>query len=312
MQQNPFVFVVGCPRSGTTLLQRMLDSHPELAVANDTHFIPRALGASAALDDTPLSDGLVQAVVAYHRFPRLGIANDVAQRLARGVRGYPEFVTRLYAEFARLHGKRLGGEKTPDYVRHLPLLHRLFPWAKIVHIIRDGRDVALSTLEWANGTKGPGRYELWHSEPLAVCALWWRWQVRAGREQAGILGPHVYREVRYEELVARPEEVLRTLADFLGLDYAHEMLDFHVGRQRDEPGLSAKKAWLPPTSGLRDWRTSLSSDELQLFDALAGDLLAELDLERGAGEPPPAIVARAADCRRRWDAEQARRHSPGP
>lgn len=311
MQQNPFVFVVGCPRSGTTLLQRMLDSHPELAVANDTHFIPRALGAAPVAEIPQLSEGLVQAVVGYRRFPRLGIANDVALRLARGAGTYPEFVARLYAEFARMHGKRLGGEKTPDYVRHLPLLHRLFPWAKIVHIIRDGRDVALSTLEWANEHKGPGKYELWRAEPLAVCALWWRWQVLAGRQWAGDRGPDVYREVRYDELVARPEEVLRELTDFLGLDYAPQMAEFHVGRQRDEPGLSAKNAWLPPTPGLRDWRSGLSADELQLFDALAGDLLAELGLERGADEPSPATAARAAHCRRLWDAEQARRRSRG-
>jgi hypothetical protein len=308
MQRNPFIFVVGCPRSGTTLLQRMLDNHPELAVANDTHFIPRAFGTGAIAEDPLLSDDLVQAAIGYHRFPRLGISKDVAQQIARGARTYGDFVGRLYSAFAQMHGKPLGGEKTPDYVRSLPLLHRLFPKAKIVHIIRDGRDVALSTLEWANENKGPGKYELWRTDPLAVCALWWRWQVCAGRVWARGVGPDVYREVIYEELVAQPGRVLRELADFLGLEFAQEMVEFHVGKQRDEPGLSAKKAWLPPTPGLRNWRTKLSADDLELFDALAGDLLTELGFDPGCDGISHGTAAKATRCRGWWDAEQARRH----
>jgi len=307
MQRNPFVFVVGCPRSGTTLLQRMLDNHPGLAVANDTHFIPRALGTGAMAEDPLLSDDLVQAAVGYRRFPRLGISKDTAEQIARGARTYGEFVGRLYSEFARMHGKPLGGEKTLDYVRYLPLLHRLFPWAKIVHIIRDGRDVALSTLEWANENKGPGRYELWRTEPLAVCALWWRWQVGAGRAWAREIGQDVYREVIYEDLVAQPERVLRDLADFLGLPFAQEMVEFHVGKVRDEPGLSAKEAWLPTMSGLRDWRKKFSANDLELFDALAGDLLTDLGYDLGSGGISPETTDKATRYRRWWDAEQARR-----
>ena len=110
-----------------------------------------------------------------------------------------------------------GGEKTPDYVRHLPLLHALFPWVRSVHIIRDGRDVALSALEWAREGKGPGRMALWREEPVAVCALWWRWQVRTGRQDAESLRPGSYLEVRYENLVEGPEETLRSITDFLQL-----------------------------------------------------------------------------------------------
>src|SRR5690606_2697464 len=79
--RNPALFVVGCPRSGTTLLQRMLDHHPQLAVANDTHFVPRCLEKHAPQaielavtgDDISLTSELVEEVRTYHRFPRLGI-----------------------------------------------------------------------------------------------------------------------------------------------------------------------------------------------------------------------------------------------
>jgi hypothetical protein len=159
-------------------------------------------------------------------------------------------------------------------------LHALFPWVKSIHIIRDGRDVALSTLEWAKEDKGPSKYQLWRTEPTAVCAMWWRWQVSFGRRDGAYLSPGTYTEIRYEDLALNPGEVLRSLAVFLELPFSEDMLNFHQGKRRYEPGLSAKKAWLPPTPGLRDWRTQMSDRDIELFEALAGDLLSDLGYER--------------------------------
>src|SRR5262245_32654294 len=169
MNLNPYLFVVGCPRSGTTLLQRMLDAHPQLAVANDSHFIPRVFRKLDAAGDVPLTTEIIAAVENYHRFYRLGLSHELVERAAATAGTYSQFVAALYTEFAGMCGKQLGGEKTPDYVRHVTLLHRLFPQAKFIHIIRDGRDVMLSTLEWAKEDKGPGRLALWKEAPVAVC-----------------------------------------------------------------------------------------------------------------------------------------------
>ena len=207
----------------------------------------------------------------------------------------------MYDELARTHGKLLGGEKTPDYVRHLPLLHGLFPWAKMVHIIRDGRDVALSTLEWARKDKGPGKFKLWQEEPVAVCALWWRWQLITGRIAGAALGPNLYHEIKYEDLVAQPEEALRKLADFLALPFAREMLEYHVGKFLDQPGLDAKKAWAPPTPGLRNWRSSMSARDVELFEAIAGDLVGALGYERDADAISPEIAGIAKRCSDWWE-----------
>ncbi|MBI3466254.1 MAG: sulfotransferase, partial [Planctomycetes bacterium] len=224
-RQNPWVFVVGCPRSGTTLLQRMLDHHPQLAVANDTHFIPKAIEKAAPREienvtrgaDLPLTTEIVEWVRSYYRFPRLELSDETVLQAAARSTTYREFVAALYGEYASLRGKQFSGEKTPDYVRRLRLLHALFPWAKVVHIIRDGRDVCLSTLDWAREDKGPGKFDLWDEEPVAVCALWWSWQVSTGMREGMALGPSHYHELRYEELVAKPEETLRSLAAFLEL-----------------------------------------------------------------------------------------------
>jgi hypothetical protein len=304
-RRSPYVFVVGCPRSGTTLLQRMLDHHPMLAVANDTHFIPKVLEDSG---DVQLSPELVDRVLGYHRFPRLGLPEDAVLRAAAHSETYATFVSTLYAEFGARHGKPLGGEKTPDYVRCLPLLDRLFPWARVVHIVRDGRDVALSALQWARPDKGPGRFALWQEDPVAVCAMWWRWQVGMGRSDGRHLGSR-YRELHYEDLVTSPRWLMQALCDFLGLPFAPETVAFHVGRTRQEAGLSAKGAWLPPTPGLRDWRHEMPERDVAMFEALAGDLLSALGYAHGAGVPSRRLAQQAEQYRRRWELELAHRRA---
>lgn len=286
--QNPYVFVVGCPRSGTTLLQRMLDHHPQLAVGYDTLFIPRAIKDVAVGIDPPLTPEFTERAVNHPRFHRLGLSDDAVNQAAAQARTYREFVGALYSEYGRLRGKPLAGEKSPAYVRHLPRLHALFPWVRTIHIIRDGRDVALSTMAWG---KGPAKYPLWDDDPAAVCALWWRQSVSTGRVDGANLDPTQYREVKYENLVAQPEKTLRELTAFLELPFAPEMLAYHVGKTRDKAGRSAKSAWLPPTPGLRDWRSQMARRDLELFEAIAGDLLSAVGYERAIDTISPEIIA---------------------
>ena len=307
--RNPYLFVVGCARSGTTLLQRMLDHHPQLAVGYDSLFIPRAIRHLAVGIDPPLTPELIEWVRGYRRFARLGLTDDAVREAAAKARTYSEFVSALYSEFGRLHGKPLAGEKSPDYCRHLPRLHALFPWVRTIHIIRDGRDVALSTLDWAREDRGPGRLQLWREEPVAVCALGWRRDVSTGRRDGLDLGSARYCEVSYEDLVSRPDEILRSLAAYLELPFAPEMLYYHQGKTRYKPGLSAKAAWLPPTPGLRDWRTQMAERDLELFEAIAGDLLSTLGYERAVETVSPEIAAVADRCRRWWESRMARRQA---
>jgi hypothetical protein len=317
---SPFVFVVGCPRSGTTLLQRMLDAHPELAVANDTHFIVRAMRALAP----ELAGGgereipaamhreLIDWALGYRKFTRLGLPEAAIERATSLREGgtFQEFVSAIYRELAASHGKTLGGEKTPDYVRSLPLLSRLFPATRILHIVRDGRDVALSTLQWARDGKGPGRFSLWREQPVAVCALWWRWQVGSGRRAAASLSPNALFELRYEALVSAPRAVLDDTAGFLGIGGVEAMIAFHEGKTRAAHGRSAKSAWLPPTPGLRDFRRQMAARDLSLFELLAGDLLAELGYPLVAAPADERLKKLAADCAERWHEELARREGP--
>ena len=304
------MFVVGCPRSGTTLLRRMLDSHPLLAVSNDPHFIHYVVARFGQTANGRMNPAIVDSLLAYRAFGRLGLGESEVRDAAASSPSFPEFVSRLYSSYALREAKAVAGEKTPRYVRFLPLLDSFFPWAKFVHIVRDGRDVALSTLDWAKPDRGPGRFRLWQSEPVVTCALSWRWHVTTGKRDGRLFGPARYLEVRYEDLVAEPEATLHSIASFLELPFAPEMLAYHDGKVRREPGLSSKSRWLPPTSGLRDWRTQMESRDVELFEAVAGDLLAALGYDRACEAISREIVELATTSRRSWEAEVTARRAP--
>jgi hypothetical protein len=91
-------------------------------------------------------------------------------------------------------------------VRFILTLHKLWPHAKFVHILRDGRDVWLSATDWRSGGELRRRFIPLQEDPVTTTAVWWDWQVRTGREDGNALGPDLYYEVRYESLVSKPTE----------------------------------------------------------------------------------------------------------
>ena len=190
--------------------------------------------------------------------------------------------------------KPFAAEKTPDYVRHTQLLAGLFPQSRFVHLWRDGRDVALSLLEWATPTKGPRPLALWKSQPLATAALWWQEFVLRGRHEGPAAFGDRYLELSYEALLQDPNGQVERVTTHLGLPFDPCMLEFHRGKTHVLPDRSAKQNWLPPIQGLRDWRQTMSHTDVQLFEAIAGDTLELLGYPRvnDRCEPQIADVAR--------------------
>jgi Sulfotransferase family len=313
LRENPYLFVVGCPRSGTTLLRRMLDAHPELAITPETHWITRSFERGIGVTpDGVATPELVSHLFASPKFRRTGIERaDLESLLRRSARvSYAEFVRGFFDLYGRLEDKALVGDKTPGYVRSLPLLHALFPKTRFVHLIRDGRDVALSALGWRRASKLASRLSTWEAHPVATAALWWERHVRSGREAGGALGPALYYELHYEALIADPAREAESLCAFLDLRFDEAMLHFHEGRERSEPGLSAKKAWLPPTPGLRDWRAEMCREDVERFEAMSGDLLEDLGYPRAVPEPVAEAQRLAADIRSTLDEDAPSREKP--
>jgi Sulfotransferase family len=312
---NPVVFLVGCPRSGTTLLQRLADAHPELAIVHETLWIPGFYERRVGLEpDGAVTPALLPRLLEHRRFGQLGIGAEELGRLLEAMTPvhYGRFVGALFDRYGAGRGKRLVGDKSPGYVRSIPVLHELWPQARFAHLIRDGRDVCLSAIGWAKADRVFADLGTWPDEPVLTAALWWERSVRLGREAGRALPGGLYHEIRYERLVRDPEAECRALCTFLGVDFDAAMLRFHEGRTRPTPGLSSKRQWLPPTAGLRDWRTEMDGREVDRFEAAAGGLLDELGYERAAPRVKPVLVAPARAARRRFADAVAARGRPLP
>lgn len=311
---NPYVFLVGSARSGTTLLRRIVNAHPLIAIAPETHWVPRFYEQRIGVTEADTVTGeLVSHLAAYARFGRFGVSEAALAQLAGGAEpvSYATFVSGFYDLIGAARGKRLVGDKTGQYARSLPTLHALWPAARFVHLIRDGRDLALSVLSWKEAP-GASRFSTWAEDPVMTTALWWSRNVGLARDAGSALPDGLYHELRYEALVEQPERECAALCAFLDLPYDDAMLRFHEGRTRNEPGLSAKRAWLPITPNLRNWREQMAADDTERFEAVAGTLLDELGYERAFPRPRAELRRRAAELRERVSADLRATRRPVP
>ena len=269
---KPPLIVLGVRRSGTTLLRVMLDRNPELAVPDESYFVPQlARRHRGAIDVASFVDDL-------RRLPTLAewrLSPDaVADRLRPGVTS-GEAIAAVFDTYAANRGKSRWGDKTPLYMQYLHLLERLFPSAQFVHLIRDGRDAALSFLSVPEGimTEGWG-----HPRDVTGFACQWATEVRSARALGARIGSGRYFEVRYEALVADPEAELRRICSFAELEYDGAMLGY-VGQTDSARKEHQQRLNEPPRVGVRDWRTEMTAADVAAFETVAGDLLDELGYE---------------------------------
>jgi hypothetical protein len=285
----PAPFVVGVGRSGTTLLQLMLDAHPELAMPHETGFVPDLIEVAERPGAAP--EDLLGVITSHRRWGDYGLEeSDLLRRfqsLAPITAG--DAVRAFYRAYADRAAKPRWGDKTPGYTLHIRRIARAVPEAHFVHLIRDGRDVALSRV---------GSLAL-RPVPIAKAARRWRKRLTRARRQGARV--ENYLEVRYETLVSEPERTLRVICDFLELPWDDQMLRYHEHAEerlreldRDLPGqgrmltrpahrrlaLHTRTTEPPTTSRIGRWRTEMSPADRAAFNAEAGELLRALGYER--------------------------------
>jgi len=200
----PFPFIVGMNRSGTTLLRMMLDAHPELTIPPETHFVPALIKACRQRGATP-----EDALAAMKSVREWGDFNFSDEEMMGRLRALPKLrpgpaVRTFYEAYAERQGKPRYGEKTPTYVQKMKLIERALPEARFVHVIRDGRDVALSVLDRT-------------VRDLTVADVARRWQKKIRKAQEDAPALRHYMEIRYEDLVADPVGQLRAIYQQLDL-----------------------------------------------------------------------------------------------
>jgi len=275
--------IVGVGRSGTTLLRLMLDAHPDMAIPPETHFVPELAGLSL-LEDA--RGAFTRIATESERWKDFGVS---AQELAAALHGPPldvkDCLRRFYALYARRFNKHRWGEKTPIYIMYMRDIEAVLPEAAFIHIIRDGRDVALS----AQG--------LWFGGDVEKLARRWTDTIRHARTVAATL-PR-YMELHYEALLADPEAELRRVCAFIGLAYDPAMLRYtetaseRIGALqtvRDPAGkviaaaerrrsIHAMTSSPPDQSRAGRWREHMPATDQRAYEAIAGPLLRELGYE---------------------------------
>lgn len=280
--------IIGAPRSGTTLLRLMLDAHPDLAIPPETGFLVPC--AQQASQGTVSREDFFRTVTGYPPeapgWPDFQIpaATFLARLSSLESFTVADGLRTFYEMYAARFAKSRWGDKTPLYCLHAQSIEALLPEAHFVHVIRDGRDVALSLRP------------LWFApgQDIETLAAYWRQCVTTGRQQGA--GCRRYLEIRFDQLVDNTREALAGICEFLDLEFDDRMLryyEFAPGRLREHQGRvrpdgsvvvtrdqrlrqQHRTCQPPDRSRLSVWKQDMPRDEQQRFDTIAGDVLRDL------------------------------------
>lgn len=253
--ERPIV-IGGSPRSGTTLLRRILDSHPRICSGPESSlFLP----------------GRVQVEVLERGY---GIAAERIQDMLRESGSQAEFVEAFFRTYSQRLGKPRWSEKTPLNVWHLDWIWAHFPGARFVHVVRDGRDVACSMRLHPDRRLVDGRMvEVPRHESMESIVR--RWVVSTGKGLR-FRGDARYREVRYEDLVTDPRGTLEPLLRWIGEPFAEGMLAQRSEGEVIRRGAEFDAQGALVASSVGRWTRDLSPPEIELFERLGGARLREL------------------------------------
>lgn len=220
------VFIVGCYRSGTSLMRLILSSNPQIYVSHETNYIDRIWIRLASYYDHSGGCDLaklhrdVVALLEGERWDPLPQLHELLEWVKTNGADYPSIVT-FYATWgARREGRGpllYWGDNTPRYVHCLSLLKSLFPNARFIHMVRDPRDVVASALRLSLGGK----------TPLGIGYDWER-AIASGLSAEMTWGPDQVKRVTYESLVREPTRTVEEICGFLGVESSGKMFDFHT------------------------------------------------------------------------------------
>jgi hypothetical protein len=270
MTMKPPVFIVGCPRSGTSYLYHLLLSaggFAEFRTQMNVYDVLAPIYGNLGIRKNRTR--MMEDWLASKAFDVSGLqAEHIRAKVLSECRGASDFLRIVMDEIARKQGVDRWIDSTPTNIPHLLRIKKDFPDARIVHIIRDGRDVALSLerrgwirpLPWDRGY------------PLLAAGLYWEWIVRKGRRLGNMLLP-IYIEVRYEDLVARPSEVLNQLAVFLSHDLDYGRIQRASIGSVKNPLTAFKEELAQNFQPVGRWKGKFPPEQLLIFENLVGAYL---------------------------------------
>lgn len=265
----PFIFVIGAPRSGTTLLSSMLNAHSEIAIPYESNFMVhcyKKYGLNPDLSNSSDLEKLINEILSGYFVSKWKPEVKMEDLDYRNCKDLPSLINEIYRSYAKMKGKSKWGDKTPGYTTDINVLNRIFPNAKYIHIIRDGRDVALSLVgkSW-----GPSNF------PSAIRL--WRDMVKICHVQLAMLPQDRFIEIRFEDLVRAPEQNLKQISLLLDIDFEDEMIKGFSGEWEQLPDAVKKihtnLQGAPSESQCFKWIKNLDKPDQAIAYEIAGDLL---------------------------------------
>ena len=285
---EPPVFIVGCPRSGSSFVYHLLLSagnfaefHTQMNVYDVLEPIYGDLGVMKN------KKAAMKEWLGSKAFQVSGLnAGEIESKVMAECAGAGDFLRIVMGEIASKQGVDRWIDSTPTNAFHMPRIERDFPDALFIHIIRDARDVALSL-----DSRGWIRPLPWDKkDSLLAAGLYWKWIVRKTRRYGSLLGAR-YMEIRYEELVRQTQASLARVASFL-----RQNLDY--GRIQARSIGSVKKPLTAFPQELEQgrfapvgrWKEKFPTDQLARFECLVGDYLEELGYPLSSGKPAASVA----------------------
>ena len=265
IKEKPPVFIIGCQRSGTSFCYRFLSETLDIGFGRDNNlflnFFKRLDKYGDLAEDVNLFrllDDIANVQDFKKRFKNIKINSDNFIACLDS-RQYSDIVRCIYSYWALENGKSRWGGKTPDYTYQIDLLCKLFPDVKIIHIIRDGRDNALSF------------YSLpWGPKDIYVAANYWKERVICG-STGKMLPQGTFIEIRYEEFLVNPRKIFTRLIEFLKfkeIDFDEKIHEFNV---KIIPKIKRNNTF--------KWKRKMSSNDIRIFEITAGEQLEEKGYE---------------------------------
>jgi hypothetical protein len=267
------VFVIGCGRSGTTLLYHMILSAGNFAVyRTESNVINLLEPRFGNLSSTRNKRRLLEAWYNSRLYTLSGLdREDIGKKVMARVRHGGDFLRTIMEAMAGRQGVERWAECTPEHILHLRRIKETIPNALIIHIIRDGRDVALSTDKQEYIRRLP-----WDKKPsVMVAGLYWEWMVNTGRRDGRLLGDQ-YTEVRFEELVTKPRETLARLGEFIEHDLDYGCIQQVGIGSVSEPNSSFKSGSKEDFNPVGRWKAGYTPENLTMLEGLIGNTLQDL------------------------------------
>ena len=288
---NAPIFIIGNPRSGTTLLRLMLNAHPQIVIPPEGgfaqwlhQFFQDWDGAAASSPEQ--RKAFLDALFETRKFETWELDKEsldlaIQNKLPSNYTALVSLVYQQYAEEIKPTFHRWG-DKNNYYINHIPLIRTLFPQAKFIYIVRDGRDVACSYIELSK-REISSKYKPVLPVSIEAIAKEWAQNNQAALSQFQIMPAEQWHRVRYEDLVRDTAAELKGICDFLGETYAPEMELYFQNQQGKEPkeflSWKEKTKMKPQTSQIGRYKREWEADQIQVFNQIAGSLLTSFEYD---------------------------------